>query len=88
MHRRVKRYDTNINASNINVADDFLDLAKYKPTPEDGGVIAWMERTAAENNAMIFQVQIQKVKAKEETASSPASSSGSEKTGTASRDEL
>ncbi|CAM1501016.1 Fc.00g101780.m01.CDS01 [Cosmosporella sp. VM-42] len=60
--------------------DTLLDLTKYKPELQDGGVIAWMENSKPEKKAMTFQVKAQVLKAKEVPAPSKAASEKAEET--------
>ncbi|KAK7398242.1 hypothetical protein QQX98_012392 [Neonectria punicea] len=44
--------------------DILTDLGKYKPTPEDGGVVAWVQHTIPEGKKMKFDIKVNALKAK------------------------
>ncbi|KAF7548317.1 hypothetical protein G7046_g8718 [Stylonectria norvegica] len=62
--------------------DDLVDLTKYKPEPEEGGVVAWAEHTLPEQKQILIQIKAQVLKGK------PSTDEESKKSKTASREEL
>lgn len=44
--------------------DAFSNLANYKPKPEDGGVVAWLDHKKPKNHEMEFKIQVQSLKSK------------------------
>ncbi|KAH6899638.1 hypothetical protein B0T10DRAFT_1099 [Thelonectria olida] len=59
--------------------DALLDLARYKPTPADGGVVAWVTHTKPEEKQMELSIKVQSLKTK---------AKGQQAEKTASKDEL
>ncbi|KAI5462719.1 hypothetical protein BGZ63DRAFT_384598 [Mariannaea sp. PMI_226] len=51
-------------AEGSNCKDTLLDLAKYKATPEDGGVVGWIAHSSPQGKKSQLEVKVQVLKAK------------------------
>lgn len=59
--------------------DDLAQLSKYKPTPSDGGVVAWVEHSEPEEKSITIEIKAQVLKSSGDKTEDKKSNSESAK---------